>query len=412
MDNADLAERLAHGKLVEGPEYASEDYVKGLTRTLIVSGDTELISAPAYLKAAEHAPRLQSYVSVIGIIQDELGHAHIAYRMLRDLGVDTDALIYEREPSDFRYPYAFDVPLESWSEMVVANGFYDRAGFVLLSDIFQHTSYGPWKRALVKVDREETFHLRHGERWMKTLAADAATRGDLQAAVDWMFLMTLEWFGLPDHLKRHTEQIDYGLKGKTNDELRQEWMSTAVPFCESIGIDVPAHLRRGGEEVRGRLSVPGSVRRAGEALASRGGRDHVGRGAGALAPPRPRERGVRRDDPARPARADGAGRLSSMATEAQVRAALVEVLDPEYPVSLVDMGLVREVEVDGSAVRVGIAYCSLGCPCIELIEDDIRERLLDLDGVEHVEVCEVFEPWTRRDISARGLKLLRASGVA
>ena len=116
---------------------------------------------------------------MIGIIQDELGHAHIAYRMLRDLGVDTDALIYEREPSDFRYPYAFDVPLESWSEMVVANGFYDRAGFVLLSDIFEHTSYGPWKRALVKVDREETFHLRHGERWMKTLAAD---RGDARRA--------------------------------------------------------------------------------------------------------------------------------------------------------------------------------------------------------------------------------------
>jgi ring-1,2-phenylacetyl-CoA epoxidase subunit PaaA len=126
--------------------------------------------------------------------------------------------------------------------MVVANGFYDRAGFVLLSDIFQHTSYGPWKRALVKVDREETFHLRHGERWMKTLAGDAATRDDLQAAVDWMFLMTLEWFGLPDNLKRHREQIDYGLKGMTNDELRQEWMSTAVPFCESIGIDVPAHF--------------------------------------------------------------------------------------------------------------------------------------------------------------------------
>jgi ring-1,2-phenylacetyl-CoA epoxidase subunit PaaA len=92
--------------------------------------------------------------------------------------------------------------------MVVANGFYDRAGFVLLSDIFQHTSYGPWKRALVKVDREETFHLRHGERWMKTLSAAAATHEDLQAAVDWMSLMTLEWFGLPDELKRHREQID------------------------------------------------------------------------------------------------------------------------------------------------------------------------------------------------------------
>lgn len=101
-----------------------------------------------------------------------------------------------------------------------------------------------------------------------------------------------------------------------------------------------------------------------------------------------------------------------MTTEARVRAALAEVLDPEYPVSLVDMGLVRAVEISDSAVRVDIAYCSLGCPCIALIEDDIRERLLELDGVERVDVREVFDQWTRRDISARGLRLLRTSGVA
>jgi metal-sulfur cluster biosynthetic enzyme len=99
-------------------------------------------------------------------------------------------------------------------------------------------------------------------------------------------------------------------------------------------------------------------------------------------------------------------------TEARVRTALAEVLDPEYPVSLVDMGLVRGVEIEGSRVRVDVAYCSLGCPCIELIEDDIRERLLQLDDVENVVVREVFDNWTRRDVSARGLKLLRESGVA
>lgn len=100
-----------------------------------------------------------------------------------------------------------------------------------------------------------------------------------------------------------------------------------------------------------------------------------------------------------------------MATEALVRAALAEVLDPEYPVSVVDLGLVRGVEVGDSAVRVDVVYCSLGCPCIELIEDDIRERLLQLDGIEQVEVREVFDRWSRRDISARGLKILSASGV-
>jgi metal-sulfur cluster biosynthetic enzyme len=88
------------------------------------------------------------------------------------------------------------------------------------------------------------------------------------------------------------------------------------------------------------------------------------------------------------------------------------VLDPEYPVSLVDLGLVRGVEVAGGTARVQISYCSLGCPCIGLIEQDVEERLLQLDGVERVEVVESFEPWTRRDVTRKGLTLLRSAGVA
>jgi len=240
-NEAELLERLRGGKLVEGPETATDAYIAGLARTLVVSADTELISAPAYLRAARDAPSINSYMSATSIVQDELGHAHIGYRMLRDLGVDTDELIYEREPKAWKYPYAFDVPLDRWEELVVANAFYDRAGFVLLSDIYQNTSYGPWKRALVKVDREETFHLRHGERWMKILAETPDTKADVQRAVDWMFMLTLEWFGLPDDLKRHGEQVGYRLKGMTNDQLRQTWMAATVPLCERLGFSVPAH---------------------------------------------------------------------------------------------------------------------------------------------------------------------------
>ncbi|HZA81348.1 MAG TPA: Phenylacetic acid catabolic protein, partial [Actinomycetes bacterium] len=225
---AELLERLRSGRLIEGLDTATEAYVEGLKRTLVVSADTELISAPAYLRAARDAPSINSYMSAVSIIQDELGHAHIAYRMLRDLGVDTDQLVYERDPKAWKYPYAFDVPLDRWEELVVANAFYDRAGFVLLSDIYQNTSYGPWKRALFKVDREETFHLRHGERWMKILAEDPDQKAAVQRAVDWMFVLTLEWFGLPDHLKRHGEQVGYQLKGMTNDQLRQTWMAATV----------------------------------------------------------------------------------------------------------------------------------------------------------------------------------------
>jgi len=94
-----------------------------------------------------------------------------------------------------------------------------------------------------------------------------------------------------------------------------------------------------------------------------------------------------------------------------VERALGEVLDPEYPVSLVDMGLIRGVEVEDATARVSIAYCSLGCPCIALIEHDVQERLLQVAGIERVEIVESFDPWTRKDLSRRALTLLQDVGV-
>ena len=141
-------------------------------------------TAPAYLRAAQHAPALNNFGSAVSIVQDELAHAHIGYRLLGDVGVDMPKLIYEREPEAFKYPYAFDVPLDSWHELVLANALYDQAGFVLLSDVHRSSTFGPWKRALAKVDKEETFHLRHGRTWLKKLVKDPDGKAAVQAAID------------------------------------------------------------------------------------------------------------------------------------------------------------------------------------------------------------------------------------
>jgi ring-1,2-phenylacetyl-CoA epoxidase subunit PaaA len=242
LTEGQVRERLAAGKLVEGLQHMSPKYLEGMRRILTVSADTEFVSAPSYLRAAQHAPALNNFGSAMSIIQDELAHAHIGYRLLGDLGVDMDWLIYERPAAQFKYPYAFDVPLDSWVELVCANAMYDQAGFVLLGDVHESSTFGPWKRALAKVDREETFHLRHGRTWLKKLVKEPQTKAEVQAAVDWMFILTLEWFGLPDDQKKHSEQLDYGFKGKTNDQLRQTWMRAVVPFMEEIEIRVPAHL--------------------------------------------------------------------------------------------------------------------------------------------------------------------------
>ncbi|MEK9499654.1 Phenylacetic acid catabolic protein [Gaopeijia maritima] len=245
----ELKAKVQDGYIVESVEEMTEGYRKALAVQLTVQADTELMSAPAYWMAARHAPSTNTQVSAHAIIQDELAHANIAYRLLEDLGVSKERLVYGREPHEFKHPYGFDQPLDNWAELVVANGFFDRAGITLLSDVYNNTSYGPLKRALVKVDMEETFHLRHGEVWMRRLAKSGGdARALLQRAVDWMFPMTLEWFGLPDDMKRHSGQLDYKLKGLTNDQLRQVWMQSTVPLCESLELDVPAHWDEDNQE--------------------------------------------------------------------------------------------------------------------------------------------------------------------
>ena len=101
----------------------------------------------------------------------------------------------------------------------------------------------------------------------------------------------------------------------------------------------------------------------------------------------------------------------TMVELADVRAALAEVQDPELPVGIVDLGLVRSVTVDGGAVRVGITFTSIACPCTDVLSEDIRARLRRLDGVTDVEVEEVFEAWSRDDLTEEGRLALLALGV-
>jgi metal-sulfur cluster biosynthetic enzyme len=95
----------------------------------------------------------------------------------------------------------------------------------------------------------------------------------------------------------------------------------------------------------------------------------------------------------------------------EIHAALREVDDPEYPISIVDMGLVRGVELRNGRATVKLTYTSMGCPCQDLIKADVRERLLALDGVDEVEIEECFEEWRREHMSRRGVKKLRELGV-
>jgi ring-1,2-phenylacetyl-CoA epoxidase subunit PaaD len=93
--------------------------------------------------------------------------------------------------------------------------------------------------------------------------------------------------------------------------------------------------------------------------------------------------------------------------------ALRSVKDPELPaVDVVELGIVREVEVSGESVRVDITPTYSGCPAMQIIEADIVSAL-DAAGFRDVEVRTIYSPaWSSDWITEEAREKLRASGIA
>ena len=93
--------------------------------------------------------------------------------------------------------------------------------------------------------------------------------------------------------------------------------------------------------------------------------------------------------------------------------ALEDVHDPEFPMSVVDMGLIYGLQRQGNRARIQLTFTAMGCPCMEYIIGDIRERLLREPGLDEVDIEIVWDPpWTRQRLSARGIEKLKRWGVS
>jgi ring-1,2-phenylacetyl-CoA epoxidase subunit PaaD len=99
-------------------------------------------------------------------------------------------------------------------------------------------------------------------------------------------------------------------------------------------------------------------------------------------------------------------------TREAVWEALAEVPDPEIPVvSVVDLGLVHAVELDGERLRVELLPTFVGCPALELIRASVAERLAGMAPQVEVEMTFAV-PWTSDRITTEGRRKLRESGFA
>jgi len=91
----------------------------------------------------------------------------------------------------------------------------------------------------------------------------------------------------------------------------------------------------------------------------------------------------------------------------QVIKKLEEVLDPELNISIVDLGLIYDVKIKDNAVKIKMTLTTIGCPLFSLIENEIKEKLTTIKGVENVNVELVFDPpWTTERLSQKAKIIL------
>ena len=97
---------------------------------------------------------------------------------------------------------------------------------------------------------------------------------------------------------------------------------------------------------------------------------------------------------------------------AGVARALQAVEDPELPVSIVDLGMVRAVTVSGAAAVVELVPTFLACPALWLVEADVRAQALQVPGVTE---CQVIWPqdggWSGADVTEAGRAALAGVGL-
>lgn len=99
--------------------------------------------------------------------------------------------------------------------------------------------------------------------------------------------------------------------------------------------------------------------------------------------------------------------------EAEIWKALYEVEDPEMPVSVVDLGLIYNVEVEGSKATVEMTLTYTGCPARDMILNDVRCAAMTAPGIDEADVeLRYNPPWNVSMVTEQGRENLREFGLS
>ena len=103
------------------------------------------------------------------------------------------------------------------------------------------STYEPLARVSDQLEKDEYFHANAGLRYLKQIARDPEAKAEAQELLHKWWPAALDMFGKSKSSNSDT-YVRWGIKGKTNDALRRQYIEDVVPLVEELGFEVPDHL--------------------------------------------------------------------------------------------------------------------------------------------------------------------------
>lgn len=249
---ARLLEKIQRGELVEDPADMTDEYRENLVHLMLMEADSEIAGAFGYVPWIMKAPNPAEMLAVASIARDEVRHGRVVYKLLENLGIDVedrvrqfdftlrvgekDYLGQQRAAQDQRVNI-FYYPIDTWADFIMFNVLMDRAAGHQLDDVVQ-CSYGPWRRVMDGIMKEESMHISHGDTWLKRIGRDPATHDELQTTLDLWWPRVMNVFGRPK-TRRNAIYQKWQLKVRDNDEVRQAFVQDVSKAIEAATLTLP-----------------------------------------------------------------------------------------------------------------------------------------------------------------------------
>jgi ring-1,2-phenylacetyl-CoA epoxidase subunit PaaA len=232
--------RIARGEKIEPGDWMPTEYRKQLIRMISQHAHSEIIGMLPEGAWIGRAPSLRRKMILLAKVQDEAGHGQYLYHAAETLGVTREELVENLLSGRAKYSSVFNYPTLNWTDVGVIGYLVDFAA-ILNQTMLARCSYGPYARAMVRICAEENFHKKQGQDLVIRMAQGRPRqRAMVQDAINRWWWPTLMMFGPHDSDSPNSGALlRWGIKTKTNDELRLEFVDKLVPELHALGLSLP-----------------------------------------------------------------------------------------------------------------------------------------------------------------------------